>query len=92
MAWGAIVRNTGAAVAIMIAGVYLLASFAGKAVHLNEYTPLLIVQDSLSVTGSLCRADRCPGVLSPWAGLAMLALYAAVALAAGGWLLVHRDA
>jgi len=30
--------------------------------------------------------------LSPWAGLAVLSLYAAAALAIGGWLLVHRDA
>ena len=30
--------------------------------------------------------------LSPWTGLAVLGLYAAVALAIGGWLLVRRDA
>jgi hypothetical protein len=29
--------------------------------------------------------------LSPWAGLAMLGLYAAVALGAGAWLLASRD-
>jgi ABC-2 type transport system permease protein len=89
---GAIVRHTGAAVAIVIVGVYLVAPLAGRTGHMNEYMPLQIVQDSLSVTGSLCGAGRCPGILSPWAGLAMLALYAAVALAVGGWLLVRRDA
>jgi ABC-2 type transport system permease protein len=30
--------------------------------------------------------------LSAWAGLAVLCLYAAVALAAGGWALARRDA
>ncbi|HEX6523243.1 MAG TPA: hypothetical protein VF070_25080 [Streptosporangiaceae bacterium] len=33
-----------------------------------------------------------PARLSPWAGLALLALYAAIALAIGRWLLVRRDA
>jgi hypothetical protein len=30
--------------------------------------------------------------LSPWAGLAVLSLYAAGALGAGAWLLARRDA
>ena len=30
--------------------------------------------------------------LSPWAGLGMLGLYAAVTLGVGAWLLVRRDA
>jgi ABC-2 type transport system permease protein len=29
--------------------------------------------------------------LSPWAGLGMLSLYAAVTLGAGAWLLARRD-
>jgi hypothetical protein len=32
------------------------------------------------------------GFLSPWAGLGVLAAYAALALAAGAWLLAERDA
>jgi hypothetical protein len=31
-------------------------------------------------------------ILSPWTGLGMLCLYAAVTLSIGGWLLVRRDA
>jgi hypothetical protein len=31
-------------------------------------------------------------MLSPWAGLGMLSLYAAVILGVGGWLLTRRDA
>ena len=33
-----------------------------------------------------------PGILSPWAGFAVMALYTAMALVAGGVLLVTRDA
>jgi ABC-2 type transport system permease protein len=89
---GAIVRHTAGAVAIMIAGVFLLAQFAGKAVDLARYAPVHIVQDSLGTSEPLCGAGGCPDVLSPWAGLAMLALYAAIAVIVGGWLLVWRDA
>jgi hypothetical protein len=31
-------------------------------------------------------------MLSPWVGLGLLCLYAAVLLAVGGWLLTRRDA
>jgi ABC-2 type transport system permease protein len=89
---GAIVRHTAAAVAIMIAGVFLLAQFAGKGTYLGRYAPLRIVQNSLSTSVPLCGPNRCPDVLSPWAGLAVLAFYAAVALIVGGGLLVWRDA
>ena len=34
----------------------------------------------------------CPHFLSAWAGFGMTFLYAAVVLAAGGWLLARRDA
>jgi hypothetical protein len=37
-------------------------------------------------------AAGCIPFLSPWAGLAVLCGYAAVALGVGGWLLVRRDA
>jgi hypothetical protein len=40
---------------------------------------------------SLCTTDHRPGVLSPWAGLGMLALDAAVAVAADGYLFICRD-
>lgn len=36
--------------------------------------------------------DRIAHAFSPWAGFALLCLYAAVALAVGGWVLLRRDA
>jgi ABC-type transport system involved in multi-copper enzyme maturation permease subunit len=93
---GAIVRHTGAAIAVLAGGVYVLPVFVGGIARgVATDTPLFIVGNSLSTTktescgGSLA---ACPHFLSAWAGLAVLCLYAAVALAAGGWLLVRRDA
>ena len=59
------------------------------------YMPLLILENSLSTTKPVtCGTDgaSCPHFLSAWAGLGVLCLYAAIALAAGGWLLARRDA
>jgi ABC-2 type transport system permease protein len=61
----------------------------------SAYMPILIIGNSLSVTKpDACHgaAAQCPHLLSAWAGLGVLCLYAALALLAGGWLLVRRDA
>jgi hypothetical protein len=93
---GAIVRHTAAAVTVLVGGVYVAAQFAGVIARAAfGYMPILIVANSLSTTkpepcGS--GAAGCPHFLSPWAGLAVLCLYAAVALGAGGWLFARRDA
>ena len=91
---GAVIRHTAAAVAVLVGGVYVAAQFIGFIAHgAAGYMPILIVGNSLSTTKpvSCGGAAGCPHFLSPWAGLAMLCLYAAVALAAGGWLLARRD-
>ena len=93
---GAIIRNTAVAVTMLVGGVYVAAQFAGLIARAAfGYMPISIVANSLSTTkpetcGS--HAALCPHFLSPWAGLAVLCLYAAVALAAGGWLFARRDA
>jgi ABC-2 type transport system permease protein len=93
---GAIIRNTAVAVTVLVGGVYVAAQFAGLIARAAfGYMPILIVANSLSTTkpetcGS--RAALCPHFLSPWAGLGMLCLYAAVALAVGGWVFARRDA
>lgn len=93
---GAIIRHTAAAVAVLVGGVYVLAQFIGAIARAAfPYMPILIVGNSLSTTKpESCGGSpaACPHFLPPWAGLAMLCLYAAVALIAGGWQLVHRDA
>jgi ABC-2 type transport system permease protein len=93
---GAIIRHTAAAVAVLVGGVYVLAQVIGALAHgAAGYMPILIIGNSLSATKPVnCGgpAAQCPHFLSAWAGLGMLCLYAAVSLAIGGWLLVHRDA
>ena len=48
--------------------------------------PMLIAENSLTAVKPVTNS------LSAVAGLALLCLYAAVALAAGGWALARRDA
>lgn len=84
---GAIVRHTPAAITVLVGGVYVVAQFLAASAHqLIAYVPISIVANSLSTTKPLEHA------LSPWAGLGLLSLYAAVALGVGGWLLMNRDA
>jgi ABC-2 type transport system permease protein len=93
---GAIIRHSAAAIAVLVGGVYVVAQFTGFIAHgAAAYMPILIVGNSLSTTKpETCGggAAQCPHFLSAWAGLGMLGLYAAVALAVGGWLLARRDA
>ena len=93
---GAIIRHSAAAVAVLVAGVYVIPGAVGIAAHgAATYMPLLIVGNSLSTTKPVtCGTDAasCPHFLSAWAGLGVLGLYAVIALAVGGWLLAKRDA
>jgi ABC-2 type transport system permease protein len=93
---GAIIRHSAAAIGVLVAGVYVVAQFIGIMAHgVASYMPILIVANSLSTTRPVtCGTDAasCPDFLSAWAGLGMLALYAAIALTIGGWLFTRRDA
>jgi ABC-type transport system involved in multi-copper enzyme maturation permease subunit len=93
---GAIIRHSAAAVGVLVAGVYVVAQVVGFVAHgAAAYMPILILENSLSTTRPVtCGSDAasCPDFLSAWAGLGVLSVYAAIALAAGGWLLARRDA
>jgi hypothetical protein len=93
---GAIIRHSAAAVGVLVAGVYVVAQVIGFIAHgAAAYMPILILENSLSTTKPVTcgsNGESCPHFLSAWAGLGMLGLYAAIALAAGGWLLARRDA
>jgi ABC-2 type transport system permease protein len=92
---GAIIRHTAAAISVFVAGVFLIGPIIGAALHgLAAYLPVFIIGNSLTTTRpELCSgAAQCPHFLPAWAGLGVLSLYAAVALAIGCWLLVRRDA
>ncbi len=93
---GAIIRHTPAAIAVVVGGTFVVAMFAGALYHpVVAYVPVGIVANSLGTTKpQVCggHAAQCPHILSAWAGLGVLCLYAAVALGIGGWLLARRDA
>jgi len=82
---GAIIRHTPAAIAVLVGGVYVVAQFIGGITGtLMAYVPISIVANSMATTQD--------PMLSPWAGLGLLGLYAGVLLSVGGWLLTRRDA
>lgn len=88
---GAIIRHSAGAIAALVSLILVLPlvllPFPGSVQHsAGRYLPMMIAENSLTVTRPL------PFALSPWAGLGMLCLYAAAALAAGGLLLARRDA
>jgi ABC-2 type transport system permease protein len=88
---GAIIRHTPAAIALLVGGVYVLGQIiGGLATAVIGYVPISIVANSLGAVQSMDQGQI--HFLSPWAGLGMLCLYAAVTLGIGGWLLARRDA
>jgi len=89
---GVVVRHTPMAVGLLVGGVYVVAQLgAALAPVLMPYLPIAIVANSLTaVEPGMAIGDV--RFLSPWAGLGVLAAYAAVALGAGAWLLAERDA
>jgi len=93
---GAIIRHSAAAIAVYVGCLFVLPTFIGNLVHqVGVYLPVVIVANSLTTTQpAACRpgAADCTPFLPAWAGLGVLALYAAIVLAAGGWLFARRDA
>jgi ABC-2 type transport system permease protein len=88
---GAIVRHTPAAIAVLVGGVYVLAQMvAPLAPPIMPYLPVSIVANSLSAVRPVAPVGQVH-FLSPWAGLGMLSLYAAVTLGVGTWRLASRD-
>jgi ABC-2 type transport system permease protein len=84
---GAVFRHSAAALAVYAGVVFVVGEILFALVpSVVRYIPLAIVGDSLAV--SRPGADA----LSPWTGLTVLCLYAAVTLVAGGGLLARRDA
>ena len=84
---GTIIRRSAWAIAAY-AGMVLILPMILVALpgHVWKFGPLIILGNSEAAVRIL------PGILSPWTGFAVMALYAAVALVAGCVLLVRRDA
>jgi ABC-2 type transport system permease protein len=88
---GAIIRHTPAAIAVLVGGVYVLVQFVAAVTQsLMAYLPIAIVANSLTAVKPM--SDDRVHFLSPWTGLGVLCLYAAVVLGVGAWLLARRDA
>jgi ABC-2 type transport system permease protein len=85
---GALVRHGAATIATLIGGLFVLPPIIGAAGHgYGKLLPELIAGNSLAAVKPV------PGFTwSPWLELAIVALYPAILLLAGGWLLQRRDA
>jgi ABC-2 type transport system permease protein len=87
---GALTRHAGAAIGTLFGALFVpmfLAALLGPAgITVLKFVPLIILANSVTVETPV------PGTLPAWAGIAVMALYAAVALALGGWRLLRRDA
>jgi ABC-2 type transport system permease protein len=85
----ALIRHTAGAIAAVVGVVFVLPLILlplGQHNAAMKFLPEMIAENSLGAVKPV--ADS----LSAWAGLAVLCLYAAVVLAAGGWALARRDA
>jgi hypothetical protein len=85
----ALIRHTAGAISAIVGVVFVLPLVLlplGEQSAVMKFLPMLIAENSLTAVKPVTNS------LSAGAGLAMLCLYAAVALAAGGWALARRDA
>jgi ABC-type transport system involved in multi-copper enzyme maturation permease subunit len=95
MGLAAIIRHTAGAISAFV-GVLLilpliLQAFPSSVVNtVGRYVPANIGATVTSTSGVAGFVGR--HTFSPWVGLAVLAVYALVALLVGGWLMVRRDA
>ena len=85
----AMIRHTVGAVAAVIGVVFVLPLLL---LPLGEHSPVMRFLPEIIAENSLTSVIPVSGWLSAGAGFAMLCLYAAVMLAAGGWVLARRDA
>lgn len=85
----AVIRHTAGAIAAIVAVMFVLPlALEPLATHTGviKFLPQNIAEFSLTAVKPVA------GALSPWGGLAVLCLYAAAVLVAGGWALARRDA
>jgi hypothetical protein len=85
----ALIRHTAGAIAAVVGVVFVLPLIL---LPFGEHNPAMKFLPEIIAENSLTAVKPVAASLSPWAGLAMLCLYAAVALAAGGYAMARRDA
>ena len=85
---GAIIRHSGAAVGILVGGLFVLPILTGAAsLGVAKFLPELIAGNSLAAVKPVSGFTW-----SPWLELCIVTAWPAALLLAGGWLLVRRDA
>jgi ABC-type transport system involved in multi-copper enzyme maturation permease subunit len=87
---GAVIRHTGATIGmlfgLLFVPLFVLGVLGRVGFQAAKFMPMFILVNSIGVV------TPTTGCLSAWAGLGTLALYAAIALGLGSWLLTRRDA
>ena len=88
---GAVIRHTAGAISAVVGVLFVLPLILvplGTSIQnsVGQFMPMLIAENSMTAVKPVAHS------LSPGVGFAMLCLYAAAALAAGGWALARRDA
>ena len=88
---GAVIRHTAGAICALVGVLFVLPLILvpmGTSIQnsVGQFMPMIIAENSLTAVTPV------PHSLSPGVGFAMLCLYAAAALAVGGWALARRDA
>jgi ABC-2 type transport system permease protein len=88
---GIMMRRAAVAISALVGLVFVLPIVVLTLPESVQHAVLRFLPEAIAES-SLTAVKTVPFSLSPWAGLAMLVLYAAVALAAAGLLLARRDA
>jgi ABC-2 type transport system permease protein len=88
---GAVIRHTAGAISALVGVLFVLPLILvplGTSIQnsVGQFMPMIIAENSLTAVKPV------PHSLSPGLGFAVLCLYAAAALAVGGWALARRDA
>jgi hypothetical protein len=90
MGLGTIIRHTGGAIGALFAGLFVSMVVAGMfgsgGIAVSRYVPMMMLVNSIAVIAPV------PGMLSAWAGVAVMLGYAALAMGTGAVLLARRDA
>jgi hypothetical protein len=86
---GALFRHGAAAIGVLLGLLFALPLLTAPLPHHDSILKFLPQQIAAT---SMVAVKPVAGALSPWAGLLMMCLYSAVALAAGGWAFARRDA
>jgi ABC-2 type transport system permease protein len=88
---GVLIRHTAGAISTVVGVLFVLPLILvplGTSIQnsAGQFMPMLIAENSLTAVKPVAHS------LSPGVGLAVLCVYAAAALAGGGWMLARRDA